>query len=75
MIAQDKLIHFLGGLALYAMALPFGLPVACAVLLLAAIGKEVYDYCHRDAHTPEIMDAVATLAGGAVYAAWLQIIT
>lgn len=34
------------------------------VVIAIAFGKEVYDYLHRDKHTPELMDALATIAGG-----------
>lgn len=33
-------------------------------LVAVAIAKEVYDYFNRDVHTPDVMDAVATVLGG-----------
>jgi hypothetical protein len=39
--------------------------------LLVASGKEVYDYMHRDSHTPDIWDLIATLCGAVVCASVL----
>jgi hypothetical protein len=35
-------------------------------VLVVAFGKEVYDYYHRQAHTPDGADAIATIVGGIV---------
>lgn len=75
MIPYDKSLHALVGAAIFSAAyiiftlaaLP-ALQIAAAAVLLAAIGKEVYDHLHRDKHTPDFMDAVATIAGGVVCA-------
>jgi hypothetical protein len=40
-------------------------------VLLVASGKEIYDYMHRDSHTPDFMDIVATMAGALVCASTL----
>ncbi len=65
-IPADKVGHALIGVLLYA-AFHFVHPaVGIAVVVTAAVAKEVYDYMHRDKHTPEIMDAVATIVGGIV---------
>lgn len=62
----DKVAHFSVGVIVYAM-LHFISPVAGMVGVVAvAFGKEAYDYRHRDKHTPDIWDAVATIAGGLV---------
>lgn len=76
MIPHDKSLHALVGAVIFSAsyslfhlaALP-SLEIAAAAVLLAAIGKEVYDYINRDRHTPDLMDAVATVAGGAISAA------
>lgn len=39
--------------------------IAYAPGVVAGIGKELYDLRHRDRHTPEVMDAVWTIAGTA----------
>ena len=64
MIAQDKLFHFLVGAVIgFAVTLLLGWVLACVVVIIAAIGKEVYDKYHPN-HTVDIYDAVATLLGG-----------
>lgn len=75
-IEPDKAGHLQAGygIALFSQqaaeaALPQAHPVArVAVALIpvvvAALGKEVYDAQHRDRHTPDAADAVATVAGG-----------
>lgn len=73
MLPHDKSLHALAGAAIFSAAytlfhfaaLP-ALEIAAAAVLLAAIGKEVYDRIHRDRHTPDLMDAVATVAGGCI---------
>jgi hypothetical protein len=35
-------------------------------IVVAAVGKEVYDWFHRDRHTPDVWDAVVTVIGGVV---------
>jgi len=72
MIPADKLLHILAGIAIAAAVAPFGaVPAFCAVLF-AAIGKELYDRTGRG--TPELLDAVATIAGGVALLAWYSII-
>jgi hypothetical protein len=64
-LSIDKQAHFFSGLALcLAVALFFGAYAGLAVAVLAGIGKEVYDIYGRG--TPDIFDAVATSAGGAL---------
>lgn len=76
MIAHDKALHIVVGGAIFSAAYVLfsiaGLPalhIATGAVVLAAVGKEVYDYIHRDKHTPDGMDAVATIIGGAISAA------
>lgn len=64
----DKLLHFLAGIAIAALVYPFGILWAFLAVSIVAIGKEI-----RDAQgfgTPEIADALATIAGGAVLLGW-----
>jgi hypothetical protein len=75
MIAHDKALHALVGSAIFSAAYVLftlaGLPalhIAAGAVVLAAVGKEVYDRLNRDRHTPDPLDALATLAGGAVVA-------
>lgn len=65
MIPYDKCLHMLAGIAVYALAHLF-LVWWIALIIVAAVatGKEVYDYLNPKTHTPDVMDAVYTLAGG-----------
>jgi hypothetical protein len=63
---HDKIAHFSVGVIVYAM-LHFVHPViGLLCVALVAFGKEIYDHVHRDKHTPEWLDVVATMAGGLV---------
>ncbi len=65
-LPHDKAGHLIAGVLLYA-AFHFVHPaVGIAVVVIAAVAKEVYDYLHKETHTPETMDAVATIVGGIV---------
>ena len=61
-IPSDKVAHCLGGVVLFAIGKLFGYGLALAVI--GAITKELYDYLHKDTHTPDLWDAVATILGG-----------
>lgn len=76
MLPYDKSLHALVGSAIFSAAYVLfsiaGLPalhIAAGAVVLAAVGKEVYDYLNRDKHTFDLMDAVATIIGGAISAA------
>lgn len=76
MLPYDKSLHALVGSAIFSAAYVLfsiaGLPalhIAAGAVVLAAVGKEVYDYLNRDKHTLDLMDAVATIIGGAISAA------
>jgi hypothetical protein len=73
MIPTDKLLHILVGIAIAAAVAPFGAAPAFCAVLIAAIGKELYDRTGRG--TPELLDAVATVAGGAALLAWYCALT
>lgn len=55
----DKAQHFILG----ALAALFPIYPMLAVLIVAW-GKELYDYFHKDKHTCDAMDAIATIVGG-----------
>jgi len=56
-IPKDKLLHFAAGIILCLIG---GIWLAVA----GGIAKEVYDYFHPEKHKAELLDFVATLAGG-----------
>lgn len=63
-LPHDKALHIIVGVLAY-MVFHFVSPVVgLAAAAVAAVGKEVYDWFHRDRHTPDVWDAVATMAGG-----------
>ena len=57
----DKIVHM--GFGAIAALSPWYPMLA---VLVVAFGKEVYDYYHRDKHTSDGADAVATIVGGFV---------
>ena len=65
-IPKDKLLHFVAGsicsTIVYLITLNLTLAIGASVIL--GIAKEVYD--RRGHGTVEVLDAVATVAGGAV---------
>lgn len=68
-VPADKQGHFIIGLIAY-MAIHFaGVAVGLVVVAVLAVGKEIHDWFHRDRHTPDVWDAVATMAGGV--AGWI----
>lgn len=60
--SADKQAHAWGGLiafgAVWAISSAF---IALAVVYTLAAGKEIYDRFHKDVHTCDIWDAVATV--------------
>jgi len=65
-IPQDKLLHFIVGLFVY-MAFHFIHPVVGLIAgLVIGIGKECYDHFHKNKHTPDLDDALATLFGACI---------
>lgn len=66
-IQNDKLLHFIGGVVLFA-GWHFVLTPGETLLLVAAIGfiKEAFDSLNSDKHTAEFLDFAATSAGGLV---------
>jgi len=73
MLPLDKQAHILAGMAVYGLVVAVLPPLyAMAPVLLAAVGKEVWD---SRTHKPDWMDAVATVAGGVVALAWWTLLT
>jgi hypothetical protein len=66
-IPADKVAHFAAGVVLYAMVMPFtDSATALAFACIFGLFKEVYDMAKREKHTPDVWDALATVAGGCV---------
>ena len=71
----DKRLHFAVGVVVATLTSFFVPSLAFPVLLVVAVGKEVYDYFHPANHTSDVTDALATIAGGtmALYAlSWFR---
>ena len=65
-VPADKQMHFIGGLVIAALLTPFIGAYSIIVVAIIALLKEVYDYLHKDIHTPDFWDWVATVLGGLV---------
>ena len=63
-IPKDKLLHFLAGLicATFVYLITLNLTLAIGASVILGIAKEVYD--SRGHGTVEVLDVVATIAGG-----------
>lgn len=68
----DKLLHLLVGIAIAAILYPLGIYVTLGAVVVAAVGKELWDA--RDHGTPQVLDAVATCVGGFLLLAWYFVI-
>lgn len=64
----DKITHTLAGVAIAAALLPFGVIPAMLAVLVAAVGKELWDA--QGNGTPDHIDALATVAGGVAMLGW-----
>lgn len=68
----DKITHTLAGAAIAAALQPWGVIPALLAVAVAAVGKEVRD---AQGHgTPDVYDALATVAGGCAMLGWLLLI-
>lgn len=68
----DKITHALAGSAIAAALIPWGVIPALLAVIVAAVGKEVWD---AQGHgTPDQVDALATVIGGALMLGWLSYI-
>ena len=65
-IPADKQMHFLSGaiLATAILLVTGSASVSFVSVSLVACLKEVYDLLHKDKHTPDVWDWVATSLGG-----------
>ena len=63
---KDKLLHFVAGsiCSAFVYAITLNLTLAIGASVILGIGKEIYD--SRGHGTVEVLDAVATIAGGVV---------
>jgi len=62
-LPKDKLGHSLAGLIIFNFALLFvSVWISLILVMLVAAGKEVYDYFHRNKHTPDVYDFLATIS-------------
>lgn len=69
MIKLDKITHILAGATIAAALLPFGVVPALLAVVVAAVGKELWDA--QDHGTPDHIDALVTCIGGAAMLVWL----
>ncbi len=65
-VPADKQMHFIGGLVIAALLTPFIGAYSIVVVAVIALLKEIYDYLHKEIHTPDFWDWVATVLGGLV---------
>ena len=61
-IEKDKLLHFVAGSLVYASTSWFLGYYALGLVVVVAVGKEVYDNYYNG--TVDVWDAVATVLGG-----------
>lgn len=67
----DKITHTLAGAAIAAALLPFGVIPALLAVVVAAVGKELWD---AQGHgTPDNTDALVTVIGGVLMLGWLHL--
>lgn len=69
----DKIVHFLVGFGIAAMALPLGMVEALAIVFTIAVAKELYDGLSGKG-TPEWQDIAYTVAGGAAFIGWIMLV-
>jgi hypothetical protein len=65
-VPVDKFMHFICGLVIAVLLTPFIGVHSILVVAVVALLKEIYDYLHKDIHTPDFWDWVATVIGGVV---------
>lgn len=66
MIAKDKVLHVIAGVLTYLTGYLVVGTWAILLVVVVAVGKEVYDSYNKEEHTPEVLDAIATVLGGTV---------
>lgn len=62
----DKQMHFIVGLFIAAILTPFVGAYSVLIVSIIALVKEIYDYIHKDIHTPDFWDWLVTALGGLV---------
>lgn len=67
----DKITHTLAGAAIAAALLPFGVIPALLAVVVAAVGKELWDA--QGNGTPDHIDALVTCIGGVLMIGWLHL--
>ena len=73
MMQLDKITHALAGAAIAAALLPWGVVPALVAVVIAAVGKELWD---AQGHgTPDRIDALVTVIGGVLMASWLTLVS
>ena len=65
MLPHDKANHAIYGAAAAAVGCLHSVEAGAILCLVLGVGKEIWDRASRKG-TPDIMDSVATLAGGAI---------
>jgi len=69
----DKITHTIAGAAIAAALLPWGVIPALMAVVIAAVGKELWD---AQGHgTPDHIDALVTVIGGVLMASWLTLVS
>ena len=63
-IPADKQMHFLSGAIIVSVLYPFIGWLSIIPITVIALLKEIYDYDHRNIHSPDIWDWIATALGG-----------
>lgn len=63
-VPDDKVRHFAVAVILYAAVQWWNALAALAVVAVVAVVKEIYDRMHKDIHTCDVWDAIATILGG-----------
>lgn len=67
----DKITHTLAGAAIAAALIPWGVIPALLAVVVAAVGKEVWD---AQGHgTTDHIDALVTVIGGVLMLGWLHL--
>lgn len=70
-IPIDKITHTLAGAVIAAALLPLGVIPALVAVIVAAVGKELWD---AQGHgTPDRIDALVTVIGGVLMLSWLHL--
>lgn len=68
-VPPDKLGHYAVGTLIGACSYPFIGIYSLALVAGIAAAKELYDYRHKDKHTPEVLDFAWTVLGALTVAA------